>query len=89
MSVDVRSVIAPTLAFGNPADRVVDFGCTARNVALMARGSLEVITDSEAAHNLFGPLAPSTVELCTKKAVAFVRGALEREAYEAASKGSG
>jgi hypothetical protein len=50
-----------------------------RNLKAMPRGSMEVITRSEMAHNLCGPLSPSMVPFCVEKAVAFVRGVLESE----------
>jgi len=46
VSVSYTALRLPVLAFANPADRVVDFNFTKRNIGLMPRGSLEVITNS-------------------------------------------
>ncbi|KAL1526026.1 hypothetical protein AB1Y20_020847 [Prymnesium parvum] len=82
VGVDMRRISVPTLAMANPMDKVVDFKRTERNIKRMPRGSLEVITDSEMAHNITGPLSPSTVPFCVARATDFVRRALEEGGHE-------
>jgi len=88
VAVPMARVRCPTLAFGNPADRVVDFHWMGRNLKQMPHGEIEVLTTSEMAHNLTGPLSPSTIPFCIARSADFVRAALKATAGGGAGSGS-